>query len=126
MDIIRTKKAPSAIGPYSQAVKIGDLVFCSGQIALDPATKSLAGSEIKTQTLQVFENIQAVLRASGLGLKNVVKTTVFLSDMDDFPTVNEIYAKQFAGHKPARTTMQVARLPMDALIEIECIAVSAQ
>ncbi len=121
MDMISTDKAPAAIGPYSQAVKIGDFVFCSGQIAIDPATKNLAGNDVKTQTLQIFKNIRAVLTASGLEMKEVVKTTVFLIDMDHFPIVNKIYGKEFAEHKPARSTVQVARLPMDGLIEIECI-----
>ncbi len=123
MDIINSDKAPVAIGPYSQAVRVGDFVFCSGQIGIDPAIKSLAGDDVTTQTQQVFKNIRAVMKASGLGLKNVIKTTVFLANMDDFPVVNDIYGSEFENHKPARSTVQVARLPMDALIEIECIAV---
>ncbi len=122
MHIINTKKAPAAIGPYSQAVKVGDFLFCSGQIGIDPATKMLKGDDIKSQTLQVFKNIKAVLKVSGLDLTKVVKTTVFLSSMDDFPIVNDIYGKEFSDHKPARSTVQAARLPLDALIEIECIA----
>jgi 2-iminobutanoate/2-iminopropanoate deaminase len=124
MEIIITDKAPVAIGPYSQAVRVGDFVFCSGQIGIDPATKGLAGEDVTTQCQQVFKNITAVLKASGLGLKDIVKTTVFLSNMDDFPLVNDIYGSEFENHKPARSTVQVTRLPMDALIEIECIAVT--
>lgn len=122
MDIICTDKAPSAVGPYSQAVKAEPYLFCSGQIGIDPATSRLAGDDIETQTKQVFKNIRAVLNAARLDLKNIVKTTVFLSDMNDFPAVNMIYEKQFSDHKPARSTVQVARLPLDACIEIECIA----
>jgi 2-iminobutanoate/2-iminopropanoate deaminase len=123
MEIITSDKAPAAIGPYSQAVKTGNFLFCSGQVGIDPATKGLAGGDIETQTLQVLKNMKEVLKASGLDLTNIVKTTVFLCNMDDFPTMNAIYAKEFGKHKPARSTMQVARLPLDALIEIECIAV---
>jgi 2-iminobutanoate/2-iminopropanoate deaminase len=123
MEMITSAEAPAAIGPYSQAVRVGDFVFCSGQIGIDPAIKSLAGDDVTTQTQQVFKNIRAVMKASGLGLKNVIKTTVFLANMDDFPVVNDIYGSEFENHKPARSTVQVARLPMDALIEIECIAV---
>ena len=123
MEIIASSEAPAAIGPYSQAVRVGDFVFCSGQIGIDPVTKGLAGEDITTQCQQVFENIKAVLKASGLELKDIVKTTVFLSNMEDFPVVNDIYGLEFENHKPARSTVQVARLPMDALIEIECIAV---
>ena len=122
MEIITSDKAPAAIGPYSQAVKTDNFLFCSGQVGIDPATKGLAGEDIETQTLQVFKNIKEVLKASGLDLNNIVKTTVFLSNMNDFPTMNAIYGKEFGKHKPARSTVQVARLPLDALIEIECIA----
>src|SRR5210317_225557 len=118
MEIINSDEAPAAIGPYSQAVGVKDFVFCSGQIGIDPATKRLAGDDVKTQTQQVFKNIRAVMKASGLGLKNIIKTTVFLANMDDFPAVNDIYGSEFENHKPARSTVQVTRLPMDALIEI--------
>jgi 2-iminobutanoate/2-iminopropanoate deaminase len=124
MEIINSDEAPAAIGPYSQAVGVKDFVFCSGQIGIDPATKRLAGDDVTTQTQQVFKNIRAVMKASGLGLKNIIKTTVFLANMDDFPVVNDIYGSEFENHKPARSTVQVTRLPMDALIEIECIAVT--
>ena len=122
MDIISTKKAPAAIGPYSQSVRSGNLLFCSGQIAIDPSTGKLSGDGIEVQTMQVLKNIRYVLEASGLELASIVKTTIFLSDMDNFPAVNEIYGNEFGGHRPARSTVQVARLPLDVLIEIECIA----
>jgi 2-iminobutanoate/2-iminopropanoate deaminase len=122
MQIITTDRAPEAIGPYSQAVEAGDFLFCSGQIGIDPAKKTLTGDSVEAQTWQVFRNIREVLRATGLDLADVVKTTVFLSNMEDFPIVNNIYEREFAGHKPARSTVQVAHLPLDALIEIECIA----
>jgi len=122
MDIISTKKAPAAIGPYSQSVRSGNLLFCSGQIAIDPSTGKLSGDGIEVQTMQVLKNIRYVLEASGLELASIVKTTIFLSDMDNFPTVNEIYGNEFGDHRPARSTVQVARLPLDVLIEIECIA----
>ena len=124
MDIITTDKAPAAIGPYSQALKIGNLVFCSGQIPLIPGTKDLAGPDIESQTRQVFENIRGVLAAAGLVMAHVVKTTVFLQSMDDFPAMNVIYAESFGAHKPARSTVEVAKLPLGARIEIECIAMS--
>ncbi len=122
MDIISSDKAPAAIGPYSQAVKVGEFLFCSGQIGIDPVTKKLVGDDVETQTLQVIENIREVLKASALDLSDVVKTTLFLSNMDDFPVVNDTYGKAFKAHRPARSTVQVTRLPLDALIEIECIA----
>ena len=123
MDIIATDKAPAAIGPYSQAVRAGDFMFCSGQIGIDSEIKKLAGDDIETQTTQVINNIRGVLKASALDLNDVVKTTVFLSNIKDFPVVNDIYGKAFNDHKPARSTVQVARLPLDALIEIECVAI---
>ena len=122
MEVITTDNAPAAIGPYSQAVKAGDFLFCSGQIGIDPHTKKLAGDNISTQTEQVLKNLRAVLNASGLDLEDIVKTTVFLKNMDDFPVVNDIYGKEFGSHKPARSTVGVARLPLNGLIEIECIA----
>jgi len=122
MDIITSDNAPAAIGPYSQAVRAGCFLFCSGQIGIDPDTKKLAEDDIKTQTKQIFKNIKAVLTAAGLDLEDIVKTAVFLTSMDDFPVVNDIYGKEFGSHKPARSTVEVARLPLNALIEIECIA----
>ncbi len=123
MDIIKTQQAPEAIGPYSQAVRVGTWVFCSGQIPFDPKTMSLVGTTVADQTEQVFENLTAVLRAAGSSLQQVVKTTVFLQDMNDFQQMNAVYAEAFGEHKPARATVEVARLPKDVLIEIECIAI---
>ncbi|MHC5155389.1 MAG: RidA family protein [Planctomycetota bacterium] len=122
MNIIRTAQAPEAIGPYSQAVVAGDLVFCSGQIPLDPETMALVGQTAAEQTAQVLTNLSEVLKAAGSGLEKVVKTTVFLSDMNDFAEMNKVYAKFFGDHKPARATVEVARLPKDVKVEIECIA----
>lgn len=123
MHYVQTEKAPKAIGPYSQAVSLdGGFVFCSGQIPLNPETMQLSGIDIETQTDQVFQNIRAVLASEGMNLNQVVKTTVFLKDLNDFSKMNAIYQKNFGDHKPARSTIQVARLPMDALVEIECIA----
>lgn len=121
-EIISTEKAPSAIGPYSQAIRIGNIVFCSGQIPIDPSTGEFVQGGIKEQTEQVLKNLTAVLEAAGTSLKNVVKTTVFLADMNDFAAMNEVYAKFFGDNKPARSTVQAARLPRDAKVEIECIA----
>lgn len=122
-ETISTENAPGAIGPYSQAVKAGNLVFCSGQIPLDAQTGEFVSDEIAEQTRQVLKNLSAVLEAAGTGLNNVVKTTVFLADMNDFAAMNEIYAEFFSENKPARATVQAARLPRDAKVEIECIAV---
>lgn len=121
-EIISTENAPGAIGPYSQAVKTGNMVFCSGQIPIDPKTGEFVSSEISEQTEQVLKNLGAVLEAAGSNLNNVVKTTVFLADMNDFTLMNEVYAKYFSENKPARATVEAARLPRDARIEIECIA----
>jgi len=123
METISTENAPGAIGPYSQAVKTGNLVFCSGQIPIDPATSEFVSDDIAEQTEQVLKNLSAVLEAAGTALNKVVKTTVFLADMNDFAAMNEIYAKFFDTNKPARATVQAARLPRDARVEIECIAV---
>ena len=122
---ITAADAPAAIGPYSQAVRTGDAVFTSGQVALDPATGNLVAGGIVEQTTRVLENLKAVLAAAGLGFSQVVKTTVFLKNMADFAAMNEIYARYFAPDgvvPPARSTVQVAALPKDALVEIECIA----
>lgn len=122
---ISTKNAPAAIGPYSQAVRMGDLLFASGQVALDPATGQLVSGGIAEQTLRSLENIKAVLHEAGLTLADVVKTTVFLKSMGDFAAMNEIYAKYLAPEgvvPPARSTVAVAALPKDALVEIEVIA----
>ena len=120
--VVSSELAPKAIGPYSQAIVCGDLVFCSGQIPLDPATMQIVGSEIEAQTTQVLKNLSAVLKASGTSLSSVVKTTVFLKNFEDFQKMNAIYETHFGAHKPARSTVEVARLPRDVLVEIECIA----
>ena len=122
MDIVSTSKAPEAIGPYSQAVVVGDLMFTAGQIPLDPATKKLVDGAVASQTERVLLNLTAVLEAAGLSLGNVVKTTVYLADMADFPAMNEVYARFFGDHKPARATVQVAGLPMGVSVEIDAIA----
>jgi 2-iminobutanoate/2-iminopropanoate deaminase len=121
-EIISTENAPGAIGPYSQAIKAANMVFCSGQIPLDPKTGEFVSEKIAEQTEQVLKNLSAVLEAAGSNLNNVVKTTVFLSDMNDFAAMNEVYAKFFSENKPARATVQAARLPRDARVEIDCIA----
>ena len=121
---IATPKAPAAIGPYSQAIRIGDFIYTSGQVALDPATGQIVPGAIAEQTTQVLENLKAVLEAAGATLANVVKTVVFLKDMNDFAAMNAIYGKYLAPEgtvAPARSTVEVARLPKDALVEIEVI-----
>lgn len=120
---IKTDKAPAAIGPYSQAIQISKLVITSGQLPADPATGEIVPGGINEQAKQVFENLTAVLKASGTNLANVVKTTVFLKDLKDFAAVNEIYASYFSEPYPARSCVEVARLPKDVLIEVEAIAV---
>ncbi|RUM45045.1 MAG: deaminase [Hydrogenimonas sp.] len=121
MRTIQTDQAPQAIGPYSQAMKVGDFIFTSGQIALTP-NGVMVQDDIELQTTQVMQNLKAVLEAAGSSLQNVVKTTIFLANMDDFAKVNAIYEKWFEGHKPARSTVAVKTLPKNALVEIECIA----
>jgi 2-iminobutanoate/2-iminopropanoate deaminase len=121
-EVISTPNAPAAIGPYSQAVRTGNLIFVSGQIPLDPATGQLVRGDIGTQTQQVLENLAAVLEAAGSSLAKVVKTTVYLRDLGEFGGMNEVYAKFFAANSPARATVQVARLPRDAAIEIDVVA----
>ena len=125
-DIIATDRAPQAIGPYSQAVRAGNLIFASGQIPIDPATGEFVAGGIAEQTDQVLRNLTAVFEAAGVGLKQVVKTTVFLLDMDDFTVMNEVYGRFFGQQPPARATVQAARLPRDARVEIEAIAVAGQ
>lgn len=123
--VISTTEAPAAIGPYSQAIRVGDTLYASGQIPLDPATGLLVGGAIPEQTVRVLENVKAVLAKAGLSMNNVVKTTVFLRSMSDFVAMNEVYARYFAAEgviPPARSTIAVAGLPKDALIEIEVIA----
>jgi 2-iminobutanoate/2-iminopropanoate deaminase len=120
--IIKTKGAPQAIGPYSQAVLAGGFVFASGQIPLDPQTGEFVAGGVAEQTEQVLRNLSAVLEAAGTGLDRVVKTTVFLADMNDFALMNEVYGRYFNEDAPARATVQAARLPRDARVEIEAIA----
>ena len=120
---IHTDAAPEPVGPYSQAIISGDFVFCSGQIALDPVTGGLVTTDIEEETRRVMDNLQAVLREAGCTIQNVVKTTIYLRDMNDFALVNEVYGSYFTDIPPARGTVQVARLPKDANVEIECIAV---
>jgi 2-iminobutanoate/2-iminopropanoate deaminase len=121
-EIVSTESAPKAIGPYSQAVRHNGLVYLSGQIPLDPATGQVVDGDIEAQTKRVLENLRAVLEASGSSLQNVLKTTVFLKDMGDFPRMNTIYADYFQSNPPARATVEVARLPRDVRVEIDCIA----
>ena len=124
-EIISTENAPGAIGPYSQAIKAGGMIFCSGQIPIDPATGNFVSDVVSEQTEQVLKNLGEVLTAAGASLNDVVKTTVFLADMNDFAEMNEVYGRFFSENKPARATVQAARLPRDAKVEIECIALSA-
>jgi 2-iminobutanoate/2-iminopropanoate deaminase len=122
MEFVRTDNAPAAIGPYSQAVVLGDLVFTAGQIALDPATMEVVGDDTAAQTEQVLTNLAAVLEAAGTGMAHVLKTTVYLADMADFATMNEVYARHFGEHKPARSAIQAAQLPKNVRVEIDAIA----
>ncbi len=123
MKCIETQDAPQAIGPYSQAVKVQGFVYTSGQIALMP-NGQLAGSDVEVQTHQVLKNLHYVLEAAGAHLNDVIKTTIYLADMNDFDRVNAIYAKYFGTHRPARSTVEVSRLPKDVKVEIDCIAVA--
>ncbi|WP_270167071.1 RidA family protein [Paenibacillus sp. SYP-B4298] len=120
LKVISTSEAPAAIGPYSQAIRVGDLLFTSGQIPLDVAGQVVEGG-VTEQTHQVFRNLQAVVAAAGASLNDVVKATVFIQDMDQFAAINEVYAHYFGDHKPARSTVEVARLPKNVLVEIELI-----
>lgn len=120
--IIHTESAPKAIGPYSQAIALGDMIFCSGQIPLDPVSMQIVGEDVSAQTTQVLKNLKEVLKAAGADLSQVVKTTVFLKNFNDFQAMNLVYENHFSTNKPARSTVEVARLPRDVLVEIECIA----
>ena len=120
---VATPSAPAAIGPYSQAIRAGSLLFVSGQVPIDPATGQLVAGDIAVQTHRVFGNISEILKAGGASLDHVVRTTVFLADMNDFTAMNDVYATYFASPAPARATVQVSRLPKDARIEIDVIAV---
>jgi 2-iminobutanoate/2-iminopropanoate deaminase len=121
---IHTERAPKAIGPYSQAIRAGGLIFCAGQIPLDPATMNLVEGDIETQTRRVLQNLSAVLEAAGSSLSRVVKTTVFMADLGEFARMNAVYGEFFASAPPARSTVQAAALPRGARIEIECVALA--
>ncbi|MBL8058278.1 MAG: RidA family protein [Anaerolineales bacterium] len=121
---VHSDQAPKAIGPYSQAIRAGGLIFCAGQIPLDPASMQLVDGDIETQTRRVLQNLQAVLAGAGSGLDRVVKTTVFLQDLGEFARMNAVYAEFFTGTPPARSTVQVAGLPRGARVEIECVALA--
>jgi 2-iminobutanoate/2-iminopropanoate deaminase len=120
--IISTKDAPQAIGPYSQAIKANGFIFTSGQVAIDPATQQVVGGDISDQTERVLRNLSEILEAAGSGLGKVVRSTVFLKNMNDFAAMNQVYAKYFSSAPPARSTVEVARLPKDVLVEIDVIA----
>ena len=120
--VVSTDKAPGAIGPYSQGIKVGSLVFTAGQIPLDPATSKLVEGDISAQTEQVLKNLAAILEASGSSMSRVVKTTCFLTNLDDFAAFNEVYARHFGENRPARSTVQAGRLPGGANVEVECVA----
>lgn len=120
---IRTDSAPAPVGPYVQAIRSGNTLYCSGQIALDAKTGTMVGSNEEEQTVKVMDNIAAVLAAAGLSYKHIAKTTIFLTNLQAFQTVNAVYEKKLAGHKPARSTVEVRALPKAALVEIECIAI---
>jgi 2-iminobutanoate/2-iminopropanoate deaminase len=123
MDFVSTRKAPEAIGPYSQAIVAGDLVFTAGQIALDPTSMEMVVDDVAAQTERVLQNLGAVLAQAGCGFSDVVKTTVYLTDMADFSVMNEVYARHFGDHRPARAAIQAAALPKGGLVEIDAIAV---
>lgn len=120
--IVRSDNAPAPVGPYSQAVKVGDLLFCSGQIAIDPKVNQMLEADVQTQAKQVMENIGAVLGAAGGHYRDICKTTIFLTNMGDFAAVNEVYSQYFTQDPPARSTVEVSALPKNALVEIEVIA----
>ena len=124
--IVSTNEAPAAVGPYSQAVRVGQFVFTAGQIPLDPKSGQIVSEDISEQTRRVMDNLKAVLAAENLGFQHIVKTTIFLTDMGDFQAVNEIYGACFTQLPPARSTVQVSALPKGARVEIECIAISDQ
>ncbi|MDF2531431.1 MAG: putative endoribonuclease [Clostridia bacterium] len=121
-EIIATTKAPAAIGPYSQAVKLGNMIYTSGMIPLVPETMQIVEGGVQQQTRQVLENLKELLGTTGSSLDKAIKTTVFIKDMNDFPKINEVYAEYFTSNQPARSTVEVARLPKDVLVEIEVIA----
>ena len=122
--VIATENAPAAVGPYSQAIQVGDLIFTAGQLGLDPATGDFAGEDVATQTRQALKNIRAILEEAGAGMNQIVKTTIFVEDMADFQTVNAVYAEFFENAPPARSTVEVAALPLGGRVEIEAVAVA--
>ncbi len=122
MKIISTPDAPAAIGPYSQAMRLDSLVFTAGQIALDPATMEIVPGDVAAQTERVMKNLSAILEKAGSGLGSILKTTVYLADMNDFAAMNEVYGRHLGDHRPARSTVEVVRLPKDVLVEIDAIA----
>jgi 2-iminobutanoate/2-iminopropanoate deaminase len=124
--VVSTNDGPKAIGPYSQAIKANGLVFVSGQVCLDPATQQLVGGDVSAQTERVLQNITGILKAAGSSLAQVVKTTVFLKSMNDFAAMNDVYGRHFTSDPPARSTVEVARLPKDVLVEIEVIALAQE
>jgi 2-iminobutanoate/2-iminopropanoate deaminase len=126
MKAITTDAAPKAIGPYSQAIAAGELIFCAGQVALDPASGDRVTGDVTVQTERVLDNLSAVLAAAGSDLRHVVKTTVYLTDFNDFAAMNEAYAKRFGDHRPARATVGVSALPKGLRVEIECVAIRAK
>src|SRR6516164_2864899 len=123
-DVIRTQDAPQAIGPYSQAIRANGFVFVSGQVAIDPTTQQLVGGDVAVQTDRVLKNLSGILKAAGTGLEKVVRSTVFLKNMGDFAAMNEVYGRYFSAAPPARSTVEVARLPKDVLVEIDVIALA--
>jgi 2-iminobutanoate/2-iminopropanoate deaminase len=123
-DVVFTRRGPKPIGPYSQAIRANGFLFVSGQVGFDPQTGEFVGPDVKSQTERVLENLKVILEAAGVTLNHVVRTTVFLKDMNDFPDMNETYARYFSAAPPARSTVQAARLPKDALVEIDVIAVA--
>lgn len=122
-NVVKTDKAPQAIGPYSQAIEVNGMVYTSGVVPIDPSTGEVVGGDIRVQATRVFDSMRALLEAAGSSCENVVKTTVFIKDMNDFAALNEIYATYFTGAFPARSCVEVARLPKDVLIEMEAIAI---
>ena len=121
-DVVATKEAPQAIGPYSQAIRANGFIFTAGQIAIDPATGNVINGGVAAQTERVMKNLAAILTAAGSGMHRVAKTTVFLKSMGDFAAMNEVYGKHFGNHRPARSTVEVSRLPKDVLVEIDVVA----
>src|SRR5208282_1741673 len=124
LDVISTKEGPQAIGPYSQAIRANGFVFVSGQVAIDPATQHVIGGDVAVQTDRVLKNLSAILQAAGSGLEKVVRSTVFLKNMSEFAAMNEVYGRYFSTAPPARSTVEVARLPKDVLVEIDVIALA--